>query len=150
MKECKPVRVPIHVGVKLYVDQCLKTQEEEENMSCVPYAIEVGILMYAMVYIRPYIAHAMGVLNKYMSKLGKDQWTTIKRVFRYLCGATSYGLCYQGRLGLNKVLDIREFVDADWARDLDRKRSISGYVFNLFGGATSWMRKRQCTLNYIS
>jgi hypothetical protein len=78
-----------------------------------------------------------------MSKLGKEHWTTIKRVFRYLHGTTSYGLCYQGRPGLDRVLDIHGFVDVDWAGDLDRRRSTSGYVFNLFGGAISWMRKRQ-------
>jgi hypothetical protein len=34
-------------------------------------------------------------------------------------------------------------MDANWAGDLDRRRSTSGYVFNLFGGAIIWMRKRQ-------
>ena len=38
------------------------------------------------------------------------------------------------------------FVDADWAGDLDRRRSTSGYVFNLFGGAISWMSKRQAVV----
>jgi len=46
-------------------------------------------------------------------------------------------LCYQGRPGLDRVLDICGFVDADWARDLDQRRSTSGYVFKLFGGAVS-------------
>jgi hypothetical protein len=78
-----------------------------------------------------------------MSKPGKDHWTSVKRVFRYLCGTASYGLCYQGRPGLDRVLDIYGFVDADWAGDLDCRRSTSGYVFNLFGGEISWMRKRQ-------
>ena len=41
------------------------------------------------------------------------------------------------------ILDIRGFVDADWAGDLDQRRSTSGYVFRLFGGAVSWMSKRQ-------
>ena len=41
------------------------------------------------------------------------------------------------------MLDIRGFVDADWARDLDQRRSTSGYVFSLFGGVVSWMSKRQ-------
>jgi hypothetical protein len=112
-------------------------------MSCVPYLSVVGSLMYAMVCTRPYIAPAMGVLRKYMSKPGKEHWTQVKRVFRYLRGTASYGLCYQGRPGLERVLDIHVFVDADWARDLDCRRSTSGYVFNLFGGAISWMRKRQ-------
>jgi hypothetical protein len=53
MQECKPVKVPIPVGVKLSADQCPKTQEEEEDMSRVPYASAVGSLMYAMVCTRP-------------------------------------------------------------------------------------------------
>ena len=69
MQECKPIRVPIHVGVKLSVDQCPKTREEKEDMSRVSYASVVGSLMYAMVCTRPNIAHAMGVLRRYMSKL---------------------------------------------------------------------------------
>eukprot|EP00253_Pinus_taeda_P028135 PITA_28135 len=51
---------------------CPKTQEEEEDMSCVPYASAVGSLMYAMVCTRPDIAHAVGVLSKFMSKPGKE------------------------------------------------------------------------------
>ena len=34
-------------------------------------------------------------------------------------------------------------VDADWAVDLDQRRSTIGCVFNLFGGAVSWMTKKQ-------
>ena len=67
----------------------------------------------------------------------------MKQIFRYLRGTSDYGLCYQGRPGLDRVLDIRGFVDADWAGDLDQRRSTSGYVFNLFGGAVSWMSKKQ-------
>jgi poly(3-hydroxybutyrate) depolymerase len=97
----------------------------------------IGSLMYAMVCTRPDIAHAVGLLSRYMSKLGKEHWRTIKRVFRYLRGTTSYGLCYQGRSGLDKVVDIHGFVDAAWAGELDRRRSTSGYVFNLFAGEIS-------------
>jgi hypothetical protein len=113
MQECKPVRVPILVGVKLFADQCPKTQEEEEGMSCVPYVSVVGSLMYAMVCTIPNIAHAVGVLSGYMSKPRKEHWTTVKRVSRYLCGISSYGLCYQGRPGLDRVLDIHGFVYVD-------------------------------------
>jgi hypothetical protein len=97
MHGSKPVKVPIPIGVKLSADQCPKTQEEEENMSHVLCASVVGSLMYAMVCTRPDIAHVVGVLSRYMSKPGKEHWTSVKRVFRYLCGTTSYGLCYQGR-----------------------------------------------------
>jgi hypothetical protein len=112
-------------------------------MSNVLYASAVGILIYEMVCNRPGIAHVVGVLSRYISKPGKEHWTAVKRVFGYLCGTTSYGLCYQGRPGLHKVLDIHGFVDVDWVGDMDRRRYTSGYVFNLFGGVISWMRKRK-------
>ena len=82
-------------------------------MSRVPYASAVGSLMYAMVCTRLDIAHAVGVLSRFMSKPGKEHCKIMKQVFRYLCGTSDYGLCYQGRLGLEKVLDIHGFFDAD-------------------------------------
>jgi len=90
--------------------------------------------MYVMVCTRPNISHAVGVLSKYMLKLGKENWTIIKRVFRYLCGTIGYGLCYQGKPSLDRVLDIHVFFDAHWVGDIDHRKSTSGYVFNLFGG----------------
>eukprot|EP00253_Pinus_taeda_P032183 PITA_32183 len=143
MQDSKSVKVPIPVGVRLSAEQCPKTQEEEEDMSHVPYASAIGNLMYAMVCTRPDIAHVVGVLSRFMIKPGKEHWTTVKRVFRYLRGTSDYGLCYQGRLRLERMLDIRGFVDADWARDVDQRISTSGYVFNLFGGVVSWMSKKQ-------
>ena len=132
MQDSKPVKVPLPVGVKLSTEQCPKTQEEEENMSRVPYASEVSSLMYAMVCTRTDIAHAVGVLSKFISNPGKEHWIAVKWVFRYLRGTSDYGLRYQGRPRLERMLDICGFVDADWAEDLDQRRSTSGYVFSLF------------------
>eukprot|EP00253_Pinus_taeda_P010793 PITA_10793 len=122
------MKQPEGFAVKGKKELCPKAQEEEEDMSCVPYASAFYSLMYEM----------FGTVSKTV-----NIWTAVKRVFIYLCGTSDYGLCYQGRLGLNRFLDIRGFVDADWARDLDQRRSTSGYVLNLFGGAVSWMSKRQ-------
>ncbi len=51
MQDSKPMKVPIPVGVNLFSEQCPKTQEEEEDMSRVPYASAVGSLMYEMVLL---------------------------------------------------------------------------------------------------
>jgi hypothetical protein len=84
------VKVPIPVGARLTAEQCSRTHKEIENMTHIPYASVVGSLMYAMVCTRPDIAHAVGVLSRYMSTPGKEHWTTVKRVFRYLCGTQDY------------------------------------------------------------
>lgn len=41
---------------------------------------------------------------------------------------------------------IHGFVDADWGNDLDERRSFSGYVFLMAGGAVTWSCKRQSTV----
>ena len=51
-------------------------------MAHVPYASAAGSIMYAMVCTRLDISHAVGVLSKCMMTLGKEHWTTIKRLFR--------------------------------------------------------------------
>jgi hypothetical protein len=66
-------------------------------MTRVPYASVVGSLMYVMVCTRPNIYHAVGVLRRYMSSPGKEHWTTVKRVFKDLCGTKDYAICYHGK-----------------------------------------------------
>ena len=63
-----------------------------------------------------------------MSKPGKEHWTGVKRVFRYLRGTTDYAIYYQGRPGPDRVINVNGFVDVDWDGDLDHRISTSGYV----------------------
>jgi hypothetical protein len=67
------------------MDQCLKTQEEEKDMSHVPYASAVGYFMYSIICTRPYIAHAVEFFTRYMSKPGKEHWIGIKWFFSGIC-----------------------------------------------------------------
>ena len=88
------MKVPIPVGVKLSAEQYPKTQEEEEDMSRVPYASAISSLMYVLVYTRPDIAHVVRVLRRFMSKPRKEHWTLVKQVFKYLRGTSDYGFCF--------------------------------------------------------
>jgi len=47
-----------------------------------------------------------------------------------------YSLCFNGH-----NLQLQGYTDADWERDLDERRSTSGYIFTLTGGAISWCSK---------
>ena len=47
--------------------------------------------------------------------------------------------------GVNKG-ELIGFADANWAGDLDTRRSTTGYVFFLNGGTISWNSKRQPTV----
>ena len=72
MHNAKPVSTPFARNFKFSKEMCPKTQEDMDYMSKVPYPSAVGSLMYAMVCTRPDIAHAVGVVSRYMNNLGKE------------------------------------------------------------------------------
>ena len=103
-------------------------------MSKVPYSSTVGSLMYAMMCTRLDIAHAVGVVRRYMNNPGKEHWQAVKWILRYLRGATTKALCFGGS---NTV--IQGYVDSDMVGDKDSKRSTTGYVFIVGGTTISWI-----------
>ena len=70
MDNAKSISKPLPGHLKLTKEMCPTTKEEEDKMSKVPHASVVGSLMYAMVCTRLDIAHAVGVVSRYMSHLG--------------------------------------------------------------------------------
>jgi hypothetical protein len=113
MLDCKLVKVPILVGARLIVEQCPKTHEEIKDIGCVPCASVVGSLMYVMVCTQLDTFHVVGVLSIYMSTPGKEHWTFVKRVFKYLRGTKYYTICYQGKHGGDSELNVHGFVNTN-------------------------------------
>jgi len=52
--------------------------------------------MYAMVYTRPDISHAMQVVSRYMNNSGKENWMVVQWILGYLRGTTNQALCFGG------------------------------------------------------
>ena len=67
----------------------------------------------------------------------------MKIFFLYLHGTTDYAICYQGKPGIGKHVDIHGFVDSHWDRDVDCQGLTNGYVLNIRGGGVNWMSRRQ-------
>ena len=96
MQDCKPISTPLPVNFKLSSNMNPSSEEERIEMSRVPYASAVGSLMFAMVCTRPDIAHAVGVVSRYMANPGKEHWNAVKRILRYIKGTSNFPLCYKG------------------------------------------------------
>jgi hypothetical protein len=106
-------------------------------MKMVPYASTVESLQYAQVCTRADIAYVTGLLGRFQSNLGPEHWKLVKKVLRYLQGTKGLMLTYRK----TESLRIVGYSDSDYAGD-DRK-STSGYVFTLAGGAISWKSCKQ-------
>ena len=138
MKGGKTVSIPLASYLKLCLNDCPKSNAEKAEMAKVPYLSLVGSLMYAMICTRPDIAYAVGVVSRYMSNPGKKHWEAVKGIMRYLKGTKGMRICFG-----SKEACVDGYTDADYAGDMDKRRSTSGYVFMFIGGAMSWQSRLQ-------
>ncbi|KAK8952136.1 hypothetical protein KSP39_PZI003213 [Platanthera zijinensis] len=139
MKNCKPSDTPNSKGDKFSLDKCPKNEVEQKEMLKIPYASAVGSLMYAQVCTRPDLAFIVGMLGRYLSNPGIKHWIAAKRVMRYLQKTKEYMLTYKR----SEQIEIIGYSDSDFAGCQDSRKSTSGYVFMLAGGAVSWKSTKQ-------
>ena len=132
MQNAKAINTPLPGHLKLTKEMCPKTQEEEDKMSKVPYASAIGFLMYVMVCTRPNIAHAVGVVSRYLSHPGIEHWNVVKLILRYLRGTYNKCLHFGG-----STTNLQGYIDSDLVGDIDTRWSTIGYVFTVGGAAMS-------------
>jgi len=119
--------------------------EPSDRVASNLYAIAIGSLMYAAMATRPDIAFAVQTLSQFTTNPGPEHWTAVKRVFRYLSGTRDYKLTYGGHQQ-DWPLEVSGFTDADWGSNPNDRKSISGYIYLLGGGAIAWSSKKQGTV----
>jgi hypothetical protein len=141
MADCKPVSTPMAPGQKLSKAMCATTDNEKAQMANVPYRSAVGSLIYMVTGTRPDIAVAVGEVSKYLENPGEQHWMAVKRILRYLKGTADWSLICK-----TDSINLVGYADADWAGDLDSRRSTTGYVFQIGGFPVCWKSKRQPTV----
>ncbi|KAJ9529329.1 hypothetical protein QJQ45_008010 [Haematococcus lacustris] len=135
LADSRPRAVPLSTAEQL---QREGVQQQSEGGHS--FAEVIGSLQHLAVVSRPDIAHAVGVLAKFMSAPSKEHWRVLRGVLRYVADIAAMGLMYGASAGLVG------FCDADFAGDTDTRRSTTGHVFMLHGGAVSWSSRRQPTV----
>ena len=70
-----------------------------------------------------------------------EHWTAAKGVLRYIAGSLQTGIMYGGG---NTAME--GYCDSDFASDISSRRSTTGFVYILNGGAVSWNSKLQKTV----
>lgn len=134
LSEPKPAAIPMEPG--------FLTVSVEETTSLPnnhAYRQLIGSLLYLATVSRPDIAAAVGLLCRKVEKPTEYDWKAAKRVLRYL----AYTMERRLRLPSSGDSQLTCYVDADWAGDKTDRKSTSGYVFLLGGGAVAWSSRKQ-------
>lgn len=148
MENCKHQPTPMATKTKLLSsDSSTSTINSSTTLNGYTYASVVGALMYAAMGTRPDLAFAISTLSKYNNNPTPPHWSALKRVLRYLAGTKQHTLTYgltaaSGSQGLTGT-QVFGYCDSDWGSSLEDRRSVTGWVFMLAGGAISWQSQRQ-------
>ena len=136
MEDCKPISTPMDPNVKFE-----KLADDEKSTNIQEYQAMIGSLTYASIATRPDLSSAVGVLSQFMNKPGLQHVKGVKRVLRYIKGTLNYGI----RFDKSSDADFKlyGFSDADWAGDVNTRKSTSGYICRIGGATISWKSKRQ-------
>jgi len=175
-EEMLKIDTPCDPSVILSKNMSPKSPEEAREMEGVPYREAVGTLLWLSLGTRPDICYAVSQVAKFNDCYGAEHWKAVLRIFRYLKGTLKLGLKFASTnssndflrkfdslnflqelecVAFNKgtrlisdedVLESTAFVDSNLARDIDTRKSVTGFIFFLGCCAISWQSKQQTSV----
>nr|GEV65250.1 hypothetical protein [Tanacetum cinerariifolium] len=101
MENSKKGNLPLHHGIKICKDLCLKTNEELDRISQVLYDLAEGSIMYAMTYTRPDVSFA---LSKKSSKQYTMADSTCESKYIAACEASKESIWMKNFIGDLRVV----------------------------------------------
>lgn len=131
MAECKSIGTPMETDLRLV--------KEKGGVLNQPYRELIGCLLYITTTCRPDLCAAVNYFSSFQSEPNETHWIHLKRVLRYIRGSLTASLVYK-RNPDSRLLE--GFADASFGNDIDRK-SVSGYLFKVFGCTVSWASRKQ-------
>ncbi|XP_019176275.1 PREDICTED: uncharacterized protein LOC109171658 [Ipomoea nil] len=132
LKESKAVRTPVATTEKIARDTEGKDVEQKLYRSI------IGCLLY-LTASRPDIYYSVGICARYQSSPKESHMKTVKRIIKYVKGTTDLGIWYS--FDTNKYLSA--YCDADWAGNMDDRKSTTGGCFLLGTNLVSWISKKK-------
>jgi hypothetical protein len=136
MMECRQTETPMEIKADI------EPRREDEDRTNQPYRSLVGSLMYLTMCTRPDLAHAVGVLSRFLEDPAERHWSMGLRVLKYLKGTVDLGLEFRkGSEG-----SIVGYSDSDWVSDQATGRSTRGFVLIVDGNVVNWKSKRHRTV----
>ena len=119
----------------------LRAKEAEEETADQQYRRLVGCLMWAANMSRPDISNAVREVARHAHNPSATHWTAARRILEYLKETRTLGLVFEKCYDY----DLRLFADANFARNVDDRRSVTGSVLLCGKSLVSWIsRTQQC------
>src|SRR5258705_6915469 len=136
-QNAKPTNTPLPVG---YIPKANEGVVEPKQRTY--YQSIIGSLLYLALGTRPDIAHAVILMSQFMVNPSEDHIQKSLHIVRYINMHINAKIIYDGQ---NQEGFIA-YADADWASDPINRKSVTGNIIKLAGGAVSWVSRKQKTV----
>ena len=115
----------------------------------VPYASLVGCINYCAVATQPDIVFATNKCAQFTSHPTMEHWEALKRIVRYLLYTATHSIEYRksGNGIEGYAHHLAGFTDADFAGDVNDRKSTTGWIFTYHGAPLSWASKKQSCMS---
>ena len=112
------------------------------------YQSAVGSLMFGTAVSRPDIAFSMSILARHLNNPTEEHLEDLDRANEYVASTIRQELVFKRQDDSSNGnqcshTTVSGYVDASYASCPDTRRSRTGYVFTLAGGAIAWCSKQQ-------
>jgi histone deacetylase 1/2 len=141
MDKAKPVETLLSTAEKLSLSDGEKLGSEDSTR----FWSIVGALQY-LTLMRPDISYAVNKVCQFLHAPTSVNWSAVKRILRYVRGTVKFGL----KIRKSKSMLVSAFLDADWAGDVDDRRSTGGFAVYLGENLVSWTARKQATVSRSS
>lgn len=95
--------------------------------------------MFLSIATRPDITFAVNKASQFLEQPTKANWNAVKRILKYLKGTTRHGLYFEG----GSDTEILAYSDADYAGDVETRKSTTSYILKLGSSTIVWGSQRQ-------
>lgn len=102
------------------------------------YRSMIGSLLY-LCASRPDIAFSVHACARFQAKPRMNHLLALKRIIKYVNGTLGHGIWYTR----GSESQLYGFTDADWAGNIDTRKSTSGGCFYVGNNLTTWLCKTQ-------
>ena len=106
------------------------------------YRSIVGSVRY-LVHSQPDISYAVGSISRFMKAPTTEHWAAVKQVPRYVAGTLKFGCRYKKGEPEPQLVG---YSDADFAGDVDDRKSTSEPVLVFGKRVISWQSQQQKVL----
>ena len=141
-----------NITIPMKSDENLHNTSSDNEKIDVPYASIIGSVNYCSVSTCPDITFVVNKCSQFTLNSSIHHWQAAQQIIRHLLQTKNHGItfCSIGHRIKGYAHNLSGYSDADFASDVNDRKSTTGWIFTFNGTPISWASKKQTLVARLS